>query len=89
MKKIFRLIIVLIFIYSIFMVEESIRLSNNMEAKPLIIINEIKVNEMVIYESVGFKLINKYGYIDNNDERTCLGQEVWLFNIIMLWGWIT
>lgn len=92
MKKIIKIVgIVLLSImgvYTIFVVEESIRLSKDSSNKPLIILKETNidksVDDTVCYDSIGFKLVNKYGL-----ESSMVGQEFWLFDTFMLWGWIS
>lgn len=92
MKKYFKLIlsiiIIIILTYTLFIFEESIRLSNNTHAKPLVIISETKNTYKDTYSSVGFKLVNKYR-IDEKENFFCIGQEFWLFDKFMLWGWIS
>ena len=95
MKKHFKIVgiivIVIISIYTLFILEESIRLSHNINAKPLIILNVDNGSDSVIYESIGFKLSNKYGYpqIGDSDKVVCVGQEIWLFKYFLIWGWIS
>ena len=82
---------VIILIYSFFVLEESIRISNNLDAKPLIVLNKEYNYDKVTYNSIGFKLTNRYGFVQlnyDNDEKVILGQELWLFNVFLLWGWI-
>lgn len=82
---------VIILIYSFFVLEESIRISNNLDAKPLIVLNKEYNYDKVTYNSIGFKLTNRYGFAQlnyDNDEKVILGQELWLFNVFLLWGWI-
>ena len=92
MKKHFNhiilIILILILLYTIFILEESIRLSNATNAKPLIIVSETNNTYKTTYSSIGFKLVNKYG--KNTEEKLfCLGQEFWLFDKFMIWGWIS
>lgn len=91
MKKIVKIVgIVLLSIigmYTLFVVEESIRIANDVEAKPVIVFlksdNQSAGNE-IVYSSLGFKLVNKYGL-----ESSMVGQEFWLFDTFLLWGWIS
>ena len=91
MKKIIKIVgIVLLSImgvYTIFVVEESIRLSKDSSNKPLIILKETNidksVDDTVCYDSIGFKLINKYSDIGVNEESFIIGQEFWLFDTFM------
>jgi len=92
MKNLFKILISLIilitFMYTFFIMEESIRLSNDTNSKPLIIISQTKNTYQDTYKSIGFKLINKYGK-DEKENLFCIGQEFWLWNKFMLWGWIS
>ena len=104
MKKVIKIIsLVLLSIigaYSVFVIEESIRLSKDVDARPLII-NDVQMGDhnsghgMCTYHSIGFKLINKYSeiHVDEEDEENVesfiIGQEFWLFDTFMLWGWIS
>ena len=98
MKRIFKIIGIIILsiigIYTMFIIEESIRLSNDLEAKPIIVISKNNLNKGtdkdVVYYSLGFKFINKYGNPQVEDEEMVIvGQEFWLFDTFMLWGWIS
>lgn len=97
MKKIVKIVgivlLSIIGIYTIFVIEESIRLSNNVDAKPMIVIFETdlnkSVNSSITYDSVGFKLINKYSDTNVDEKLDIIGQEFWLFDTFMLWGWIS
>ena len=100
MKKVLKIVgivlLSIIGVYTIFVVEESIRLSNNVDAKPVIVIFKTdldkSVNNSVTYDSLGFKLVNKYGkpqVEEENIELILVSQEFWLFNTFMLWGWIS
>jgi hypothetical protein len=96
-KKVLKIIgivlLSIIGIYTLFVVEESIRLSNNVDAKPLIVVMKSDVNKNiendVVYNSIGFKLINTYGTSLEDNKDVLLGQEFWLFDTFMLWGWIS
>ncbi len=77
-------IVSIILIYVLFIVEESIRLSNNAVAKPLIVFEEYKTREITIYKSIGFTLKN-----DECNKGLCGGQEFWLFDKFLIWGWIS
>lgn len=91
MNKNIRVIIVVTFVvlltFIIYVTEESLRISHNCLAKPLFVIETIEKEDSVIYESLGFKVVVKDWQLDN--ETICLGQEFWLFNKFMLWGWIS
>ena len=91
MKRILKIlgitIISIIAIYTIFIIEESIRTSNNMNSKPVIILNTEINNDNITYNSLGFKLNNKYGVVE--DKKTLIGQEFWLFDSFLIWAWIS
>ena len=91
MKRTFKIlgitIISIIAIYTIFIIEESIRTSNNMNSKPLIILNKENKKENITYNSLGFKLTNKYGVVE--DKKILIGQEFWLFDSFLIWAWIS
>lgn len=91
MKRILKIlgitIISIISIYTIFIIEESIRTSNNMNSKPLIIFNKENKKENITYNSLGFKLTNKYGVVE--DKKTLIDQEFWLFDSFLIWAWIS
>lgn len=91
MKRILKIlgitIISIISIYTIFIIEESIRTSNNMNSKPLIILNKENKKENITYNSLGFKLTNKYGVVE--DKKILIGQEFWLFDSFLIWAWIS
>ena len=60
MKLYFKILFIVLFIiigvYSIFIFEESTRLLNNSDSKPLIVIREEKGKNLITYRSLGFKL---------------------------------
>lgn len=87
-KKILLILIILIFSYSLFLTEEVIRISNIKGAKPLIVLKEKNTNNDTTYQSIGFKLKNKYHHM-YDDLVYVAGQEIWVFDIIMIWGWIS
>lgn len=91
MKRTFKIlgitIISIIAIYTIFIIEESIRTSNNMNSKPVIILNTEINNGNITYNSLGFKLTNKYGVVE--DKKILIGQEFWLFDSFLIWAWIS
>ena len=74
------------------MIEESVRISNNSNEKPLIILKEEYSYDVITYYSVGFRLTNKYGYAQldyQKDKKVIVGQELWLFDMFLIWGWIS
>jgi len=86
------LVIIIIMVYSLFVVEESVRIENNMSAKPLIVLNEKDDYDKFTYNSIGFKLTNRYSFDEMNydgGKQVIVGQELWLFNTFLLWGWIS
>jgi len=86
------IVVILILIYTLFIVEESIRLSNNSLAEPLIIFKETYIgkNGDITYESLGFTLITKFAnYPGSNDVTYVTAQEFWLFDIFLIWAWIS
>ena len=96
MKKILKIIILTIasltLTYTLFIIEETFRISHTSDSKPLIVLKEEKNNESVIYNSIGFKLTNRYGYnqvYSEEGEKMIVGQEVWLFDNFLIWGWIS
>lgn len=91
MKKFIGLILLFfIGIYIIFVTEESIRLSNDIKAKPLIVLEKSIINNATTYKSIGFKLTNRYGKAQTEEIKNivCIGREFWLFDKILVWGWI-
>ena len=97
-KKLVIAVISVICIFSIFIVEECIRLKINNNSKPLIVLNatEKYSNDSkqldVTYYSLGFRTEMKYYLDDNSSEDNhmyaLVGKEFYLFNVIMLWAWI-
>ena len=67
MKKIIKIVgivlLSIIGIYTLFVVEESIRIANDVEAKPVIVFlksdNNKSAGNEIVYYSLGFKLVNK------------------------------
>jgi hypothetical protein len=93
MKLYFKILFIVLFIiigvYSIFIFEESTRLLNNSDSKPLIVIREEKGKNLITYRSLGFKLTNIYGIGMLGDEDTIVSQELWLFDSFLIWSWIS
>ena len=78
-------------IYTLFIVEEFIRLSNNSLAEPLIVFGESYSDDgATAYKSLGFTLITEYsnneGLIDKSNP---VSQEFWLFDRLLIWAWIS
>ena len=92
MKKILKIILliflVIMLIYVLFIVEESIRLSINKSGEPLIVFEENYIYDSIKYESLGFSFINKF-YCKSDDLCFLNGQELWLFDKFLIWGWIS
>lgn len=79
-------------IYTLFIIEETVRISHTSDSKPLIVLKEERNDERIIYNSIGFKLTNRYGYSQVHSEESkkiIVGQEVWLFDKFLIWGWIS
>lgn len=95
MKKGIKITILVIasitFLYALFIIEESIRLLNNKLSKPLIVFKETYSgpNGDVTYESLGFKLKNKYACPNSKDVCYVTGQDFSLFDTFILWAWIS
>ena len=86
------LFLLLIFLYALFMIEESIRISHDSSEKPLIILYEESSSDVITYYSIGFRLTNKYGYAQldyQKDKKVIIGQDLWLFDIFLIWSWIS
>lgn len=95
MKRILKNICITLFliviIYALFIFEESIRLSHNKLAEPLIVFKEIYSGNVgnVEYISLGFTLTTKYtNYFGSNDIVYPISQEFWLFDKFLIWSWI-
>ena len=90
-KLIFKIIGIIIvsisLFYVMFIVEESIRLSNG-GVKPLIVLEEKYINDDIIYKSLGFSIIYRC-YNKSSDLVLCGGQEFWLFDKFLIWSWIS
>ena len=87
-KKIILIFLIVILTYSLFLFEEVFRISNIKGAKPLIVLKEKDTNNDTTYQSIGFSLKNSY-YHKSDDLVYVNGQEIWLFYIFMVWGWIS
>ncbi len=96
MKKILKIIgiaiLSVLLVYTLFIVEESIRLSDNSLAEPLIVFEESCSSSEgdVTYKSLGFTLITEYAnFKDSNDRVYPIAQEFWLFDRFLIWAWIS
>ncbi len=96
MKKILKIIgiaiLSVVLVYTLFIVEESIRLSNNSLAEPLIVFEESCSSSegAVTYKSLGFTLITEYANFEGSNDRVYpMAQEFWLFDRFLIWAWIS
>ena len=92
LKYIGRVLIIITLIYTLFVVEESIRLSTNPLTEPLIVLEESYSGNIgdVTYKSLGFTLKVDYEkFTDSNDKVYPISQEFWLFDAFLIWGWIS
>ena len=96
------IIISIIVLFCIYITEESLRLKSNNGALPLIITDQTKYSISAIkpgeevkieYKSFGYKLIVRYTLSEQSSEDnkiiSIIGEEFWLFNKTLLWGWIS
>ena len=87
LKVIGIIIISSIIIYTLFIVEEVIRLSESLQ-EPLIVIEEINTYDSVTYKSLGYTLNRNYNCLSDG---LCIVNEVefLLFDKYFIWGWIS
>jgi len=94
----------IILLYSVFILEESIRLSHNEGSKPLIVLDKVFCSKEDYgcydmngeyeekYISLGFVFKQGYyldeGSTSDNYNYHLYKEEFYLFNKIFLWGWI-
>ena len=104
MRKTFKVIgivlIIIVLIYALFIIEESIRLKKDGEY-PLIItnskycnkngnINSISSNYEIKCNGLGYSIIREYSpREESSDIYYYIRGEFWLFDKYLLWGWIT
>ncbi|MBE6148872.1 MAG: hypothetical protein E7167_05275 [Firmicutes bacterium] len=91
-KVIISVILSFILAYTLFIVEESIRLSNNSLAEPLIVFEESYSGSVgdATYKSLGFTLITKYAHFEGSSDRVYpIAQEFWLFDSFLIWAWVS
>ena len=76
-----------IIIYTLFIIEEVIRLSESLQ-EPLIVLKETNTYDSVTYKSLGYTLNRNY-YCKSDD--LCIVNEVefLLFDKYFIWGWIS
>ena len=103
MKKGFKIILIIlaaiVIVFSIFILEESIRLKNNDNALPLIVTDKtkycvscIEIGEEIEmeYYSIGYKVKIKYYKSEKSHNDLVFigvsGKEFYLFNEFMLWS---
>lgn len=96
MRKILKITVIailsVVLVYTLFIVEESIRLSNNSLAEPLIVFEESYSDSEgeVTYKSLGFTLITEYADSEgSNNIVSPIAQEFWLFDRFLIWAWIS
>lgn len=92
LKKVGIVAILIILMYALFVTEESIRLSKNSLAEPLIVLEKSHSGNLddVTYKSLGFTLKTEFAKVnDSNDEIYPISQEFWLFDKFLIWGWIS
>ena len=106
MKNILKYIVIvllsIILIYTLFIIEESVRLKMNVDSKPLIILGRTKLclsctevgeETTIEYFGIGYKLNVRYYHSEesSNDNHIykIVGEELLLFNKIRLWAWIS
>ena len=86
--KVIRIIIItFIIIYTLFIAEEIIRLSESLQ-EPLIVIEEVNTYDSVTYKSLGYTLNRNYNCLSDG---LCIVNEVefLLFDKYFIWGWIS
>ena len=91
-KVLWLILFIVVLIYTLFIVEESIRLSNNPLSAPLIIFEESYSGNVgdVTYKSLGFTLKIDYAkFTDSSDMVYPVAEEFWLFDRFLIWGWIS
>lgn len=90
MKKILRISLIVIilglFAYGGFVVEEVLRTSSSLR-KPLIVFEEQYTSDEITYVSLGYTLKRKL-YCKSDDLCIVNSEEYWLFDKILIWGWI-
>lgn len=93
MKKILKItgktIGIIILIYTLFIAEESIRLSIKKLGRPLIIFEEKYTNngEDCVYKSLGFTYTTSFT-CRSSDLCFLFSQEFRLFDKILMWAWV-
>ena len=95
-KKIIIIILILIICYISFITIDRIRLKHSSYGtKPLITINEKITENRLIYTGIGYKIeyyLNQVKEEEINNlpriEERCYGVAFWLFNKIIIWGWV-
>ena len=80
-------IVSFVFAYTLFIIEEVVRLSNSLQ-EPLIVLEEVNAYDSVTYKSLGYTLKRNY-YCKSHD--LCIVNEVTflLFNKYFIWGRIS
>ena len=91
MKKVVKVIGIIlissIIVYTLFIAEEIIRLSESLQ-EPLIVFEEINTYDSVTYKSLGYTLNRNYNCLSDG---LCIVNEVefLLFDKYFIWGWIS
>ena len=89
MKKVLKIfgiiILTIIILYTLFIAEEVIRLSESLQ-EPLIVLEETNTYDSVTYKSLGYTLNRKY-YCKSDDLCIVNDVEFWLFDKFIIWGW--
>ncbi len=94
MKKVLKIIgivlISIIFIYIIFIAEESIRLKKD-GGDPLIKVDKCSyTGNKYKCKGLGYSITREYtSKQESSDVYYLIGEEFWLFDKILLWGWIS
>lgn len=79
-------IVLIMLIYCLFIVEEFVRVRSSLR-EPLIIFDEQYSYDEVTYVSFGYTLKRKF-YCKSDDLCFLDSEEFWLFDKILIWGWI-
>lgn len=92
MKKIFRFIILLLIIYTLFIMIDSIRIGEKEKQviSPLITIKTEESNDVLTYTGLGYSVTynaKKKWVSDSEIDYDIHGAEFKVFNLITLWKW--
>lgn len=99
LKKVGLILLIVFILFSLFVVEESIRLERNLNARPLIILGvdtNIQIGKVQVvdeYTSLGFVLKDTYlrdpKSSEDNVAYYLIGRGFYLFGKFRLWEWIS